>query len=394
MWRNRSILLCRAGTTKDGNVDRLGRDILDGFRAVGWTASDVVLPGENPGPALGQIAGRIASGAFDLILSVQDMGLFGGADVDAIMTRGGARRLYWALDHPYSCWSSVAKLPANAILLYPTRSNVECCRRHLRSDLTPYCIPHGAARREAKPWAERSIGALFVGNAPKQPPDHIRRAWPHSYPPLWARVLETMAERFEPNGTPTLEGLAEMALGENGQDPASVKTGDFMLLLAVFDAYAWAVVRVAYVSALRDLPVTLIGQGWEAFAGDAMRLQGPLPTNEARLAMADAKLILNFQSPWFRSHERIFEGMAAGCAVAAVGGGVLANTSGQADDPADDAAIAYLGPPRDAGARVSALLDSDARLQTLAESGRADQRQRHGWDDRVKSLLDHVERAG
>ncbi|HEY1720867.1 MAG TPA: glycosyltransferase [Magnetospirillaceae bacterium] len=393
MWRNRSILLCRAEATKAGNVDRIGREILDGFRANGWMAVDHIIDTANLREAKPQIIERIASGEFDLMLSVQDMGAIDGVTASGLLTQGGTRRLYWALDHPYSAWTSVAKLPTNAIVTYPTRSNVACCRNYLRSDITPLCVPHATVRQTCKPWSERHTKVFFVGNAPKESPEQIRKSWPSRYPPLWAGVLETMAALFEINTTPTLEGLAEGALREKGRNPNTIKKSDFMLLLATFDAYAWGVVRHTYMDAFRDLPLTVVGQGWDAFAGKSMRVLGPMETGASRALMAESKLILNLQSPWFRSHERIYEGMAAGCAVAAVGTGVFANVSTVADDPADRTAIAYLGAPEEAAAKVSALLGDDAALETLADAGWTEQQARHGWDNRVKTLLDAVEQA-
>jgi hypothetical protein len=395
MWRNRSILLCRAGISADGNADRIGSEIMAGFRAQGWTATDIVVDPKNARATEAEVAARIGRGEFDIVMSVQAMGLITGPLADEIMLRGGVRRLYWALDHPYSGWTSVAQLPIDTILTYPTRSNLDCCRRFLRPDLRPICIPHAAARRDARPWSGRGIRAIFVGNASKDSPETIRRTWPQRYPPVWAGLLDAMAQRFEVNAASTLEGLAETALRDAGRDPAGIKQSDFMLLLSTFDAYARATVRMAYMTALRGHPITVVGTGWEFLAGHALDIRGPLPTIEARDLMSEAKLVLDLLPPWYRSHERIFEGMASASAVATTASGVLANVSGQADDPdpAERTAIISLGKPDEARARIDALLGDDAGLEVLAMAGHAEQRTRHGWDDRVKMLLDQVERT-
>ena len=381
MWRNRSILLCRAEATRDGNVDRIGREILDGFRANGWTAVDIVLPTAQPIPALVGTVGRIDGGEFDLVLSVQEMGMFGGSEIDAIMARGGARRLYWALDHPYSCWQTVASLATKSIVTTPTRGNVHCFERFLRHDLKPIMVAHGAAPREAAPWSARTIPALFVGNAPATPPDRLRQEWPDRHPALWAGLLDEMAVRFDPFASDSLHDLALDAMAACNIDPATIQRSDIMGILGAFDAYAWARARLDYIWALRETPVTLVGRGWDGIADGAMKAIGPLPTEKSRALMDHASLVLNLLPAWYRSHERVFEGMAAGCAVATTG--------------VDDVdAILALGPLAGAGERLNELLADSARLQSLGEAGRAELRARHSWAHRVAALLDAIAAAG
>ncbi len=390
MWRNRSILLCHADATRDGNVDRIGREILDGFRANGWAAVEVMLPAADPTPRLVDTVAQLERGEFDLVLSVQDMGMFGGPEIDAILARGGARRLYWALDHPYSCWQTVAGLPPNAIVTYPTRGNIDCAERFLRRDRAPIGLAHGAMPRDRKPWAERTIPALFVGNAPAVLPETMRRDWRGRYPAKWAGVLEAMAAQFDPIRSDSLDGLADEALAARGIDPAQVQRSDFMLVMSVFDAYAWALTRLAYVGAMRGAPVTIVGRGWESMAvGDTSAL-GPLPTDQARASMDRAQLVLNILPAWYRSHERVFEGMAAGCAVATTGHGTIANATGVNGGAADEIAVYHLGPPDGAGERLGALLNDHERLRALAEAGHAEFSARHKWSDRVKSLLNSI----
>jgi len=381
MWRNRSVLLCRAEATRDGNVDRIGREILDGFRSNEWTAVDIVLPPADPMPALVGAVSRIERGEFDLVLSIQDMGMFGGGEIDVILARGGARRLYWALDHPYSCWQTVAGLAANSIVTYPTRGNLDCFGRFLRSDIAPVAIAHGAAARDAAPWSKRTIPALFVGNAPAKSPDALRREWHERYPAHWSAVLDEMADRFDPFPSDSLHGLAIEALTARGIDPTAVKRDDFMLLLGSFDAYAWARARLDTIGALRDAPITLVGRRWDGMAGGAMKPIGPLPTDRARALMDQARIVLNILPAWYRSHERMFEGMAAGCAVATTG--------------VDDVdAIYAIEPHAGASERLNDLLADSVGLRAMAEAGRAEQRARHTWSHRVATLLDAVAAAG
>ena len=365
---------------------------MDGFRAQGWNATDLVLP-QDGGFTLVQTSGRIERGEFKLILSVQEMGLFGGPGVDAIMAKGGVRRLYWALDYPYSCWTSVAGLAASSIVSYPTAGHLGCARQHLRGDVTLLTLAHAAKRREPLPWQDRTIEALFVGNAPAADPESMRASWATRYPQPWSGVLEEMAERFDPLRTDALDALAREAVEARGYDSTRIDRNNFMVLIATFDQYAWTRTRFAYLDAMRDLPITLVGRGWEPFAGGAAKILGPMPTEQSRALMAQSKLVLNLQPRWFRSHERVFEGMAAGCAVATTGPGTIANAIGAESDPADETAVVCLGPPAEAAAHLRALLGDEPRLRALADAGLAEQRARHTWAHRVGALLRALDAA-
>lgn len=390
MWRQRSLLLCRGAETHHGNVDRIGQEILAAFRELGWSVADAVIDGADPRATLDPLRERIEAGEFDLQLSVQDMGHFAGSLIGELFARGGVRRLYWSLDHPYSSWRAVADLPPGAVVTYPTASNLDCCRRHLRADIDLHCVAHAAIPQEGHPWEGRDIEILFVGNMPRPLPAEMRAGWRAEHGETWASLLEAMAERFDPAGTPSLDGLADEVLAARGLSPG---LQDRFELMRVFDLYAWAEARLAYARALSELPVTFVGAGWEGIAGGAGRTLGPMESGQARALMARSRIVLNLLPAYYRSHERVFEGMAAGAVVASTGGGYLANARRLESDAADGSAILNLGPPGEAPMRLGALLGDETALRRMAEAGWQEQRAHHSWRHRVAELLKAVEEA-
>lgn len=385
-WRLRSVLLCRGGASSDGNVDRMGEAVIEAFRQEGWHGEVVNLGVGDYEANERAVVARLRAGAFDLMVSLQDMGHYNRPDAAEIFAEGGVRRLYWGLDHTYSAWKSVLELPPGTIVSFPTASNLQCCRRFLRQDLVLHCLAHAAAPLELEPPpdGERPIAALFIGNRGRQTPEEMMREWPRQHDALAVRVLHDMADAFDALGSESLEGLTERVLAAHHIRP---DRPTFFGLLQIFDAYAWARSRAAYVEALAGLPVTFVGRGWEGVVDTPARALGPLPSAEARALMTQARVVINILPAYYRSHERIFDGMAAGAAVASTGRDVIANALGEERDAADDVAIAYLGPPDQAGERLRMLLADEAARRAMAEAGRAEQRARHTWRARVAALL-------
>lgn len=183
------ICLFQAEATTDGNVDRIGREIIAAFAQRGWIAEAVDISHGDAADAFQDAIGRLTPGDTNILLSVESLGLMVG--IEEIVAHTGARQLYWALDHPCSGLQRLRRLPAGSVVTFPAQANVTCCRTYIRPDLAQGCAAHGTAPMTARPqpWDQRDIDILFIGNVDGPTPGDLRAQW-RQFPAPWPQVLE------------------------------------------------------------------------------------------------------------------------------------------------------------------------------------------------------------
>ncbi|MBI3444907.1 MAG: glycosyltransferase [Magnetospirillum sp.] len=380
--KQKRICLFRGNVTTDGNVDRIGKSMMAAFAANGWSAELVDISQGNPAEAFARLVRLAETEGIDYFLSVEAMGLLTGAE--ALLEKSGARQLYWALDHPYSGVDRLLGLPRESVATFPTRSNLDCCSTYLRQDLVLACAAHAAEPTAVRAWSDRDIQILVVGNVDGPHPDAIRAGW-RQMPAPWPMVLEHMAETWASAPRTPLEDLARGALVAAGASGADGHA--FFRVQGQFDNWARLFVRHATIATLSALPLTLVGRGWETVGAPTHNRLGPRPAEEVAELMARSKLVLNILPDYYRSHERVFEAMAAGCAVVSSGTGYLANAMGTETYSGDQTAISYMGPLAGRGERLSGLWNDAPAIAALAEAGLAEFLAHHTWDHRVAGLM-------
>lgn len=376
------ICLFRGNATTDGNVDRIGVALLAGFAANGWDAEVVDLSRGDPSEAFARVVAAAEAKGLDFFLSVEGMGMMSG--LESLLANTGARQLYWALDHPYSGLERLRGLAAGSVATFPSRSNIACCRDYIRQDLIFAMGAHGAEPATPLPWAERDVGILFAGNADGPDPAGMRQEW-RSLPQPWGQVLDAMVELWSAAPQTPPESLARDALTAIGA--TNVDGRNFFAVQRMFDDWARLYVRHAAIPTLAELPLTLVGRGWEGLAAPGHTVLGPRPAGEVAGLVARARLALNILPDYYLSHERVFAAMAAGTAIATTGSGYLANALGCERHAADDTAIAYLGALSERPERLAALWADQAGLAQQAEAGLDEFRRHHTWERRVAGLL-------
>ena len=291
--------------------------------------------------------------------------------------------LVYFVDHPAYHYSTVrAPLPHLAVT-FATASEVPFCEQHVRNDIPVRHLLHAAEpSHEALPaWETRDIPLLLSASLHGEP-DAIRAGWrKHG-----AEVEQSLQQIVDAHDEAPRRPLAEAIARVIGRDdlPIEVLSSYF----AATDIYICSRARRDLVAALGHLPLTVCGKGWDGLAAECTTQGKPvrfLPSQTAPDAMAlmrRAKLVINPMPPYYESHERPFQAMAAG-AVAVVGPGDLFG--------APEFAGGVITMPVDAQEVAAALevaLAGELRLAEIAAAGTRAQKTAHTWDHRAATLIE------
>jgi GT2 family glycosyltransferase len=131
------------------------------------------------------------------------------------------------------------------------------------------------------------------------------------------------------------------------------------------------------------LPVTLVGSGWERYAGEGQVLRRSVPSEELGDWYRSAEVVLNDHwddmARWGLVSNRVFDALACGACV------VSDEVPGMAE--LLDDAVVTVSDPAELGPTVRALLDDpDARAER-AERGRRAVLAAHTWEHRAAELV-------
>lgn len=186
-----------------------------------------------------------------------------------------------------------------------------------------FFFPHAIDRELATdPGRKRSLDVVFLGSCYDY--ENLRKEWQQKYPPEVAKVIENAIDISLSGHLKTfIQALVE-AWNGSGLDPAGF---DFKDLCFYVDNYVRGWDRVSLVRAIKDVPVHIYGglwdnemmvKGWDYYLkGQKNVIVNPAVSFDQSLEiLKDSKISLN-SIPFFRngSHERIFNGLAAGAVV-------------------------------------------------------------------------------
>lgn len=372
------LIAIGSATTLYGNITRMAARWAEAFKNLGLPVTLVNVGASDGLDILNQHirANRIAA-----YITLQGVGVFPPAE-EAALARVGVRRAMVCLDHPVSDYPMVGTAPPGTVVTYPTVANAAFSRTVLRPDLPIHCLAHGATPiGDPLPWGERDIDIYFSGSLEEK----IFGTGPGNWPGLrddLCCILDKSTEVFDLySGELPEEALFSIL---RSKKITTVSGGDFFLMVKALDAYARFRVRLDFINALGKFPVTIAGGGWQGHAPAGHHLLGLQDASEVALMVARSRIVLNLLPAYYKSHERLFESMAAGAATLSTGSDWLEN----AGAPAGTSVGRILGlcRPELAAEIVSGMLRDPDTAQALGAAGRAEFLCRHTLTHRASHL--------
>ncbi len=170
------------------------------------------------------------------------------------------------------------------------------------------------ASRALVPWSRRPRRMLFVKTG--DDPDRQRAFWDRWPAPLRA-VLHECADVLAARSPGPIAPVVQACLAAH----SLLLDGNKGILFGVLhevDTYIRALRATVMARALLQLPVDIVGGGWDHVRNEPgrARFHAPIPAGELEAAYADTQILVNV-TPNFASgaHERVVRGFAAGCCV-------------------------------------------------------------------------------
>lgn len=324
----------------------------------------------------------LEDGAVALFCCVNGIGL--PSDGAGFYALSDAPVFAYFVDHPVYHLDRLRAAVPRLTVSFPTADNVACCRRMI-GPVPPAChVAHGAAAVAETPWEDRDIPVLFAGTCHGGPPEDQRRAW-RGRGDGEARVLGAIVEAHDVEPETPLELVIAEVTG--------LDEGDGAALAPVFiaaDTYLRDRAKARVVAALAGTGAVVCGEHWGFLAGSVpgVRFEGARPTTEVKPLMRKAKITFNALPPYYASHERVFQAMAAGSVAASPRSPLWRETfpAGEMIElPYGEAGV---------GEVLRAALADDGGLRRMAEAGRRAFAAAHTWDHRAGAILDAIAGGG
>jgi hypothetical protein len=280
------------------------------------------------------------------------------------------------VDHPaYHPERLAAPIP-NLRLAFPSRTNLDFCRRALGVGVPLLHLPHAAEPVVGLPWAERDIPVFYSGSPMAADPESLRGNW-RNFGATAREAMEAVVAAHDKVPRRPLESVVAEVLGL----PLAA-FGRYRPVFLAVDAYLRSRIKVETLKALADagIEVAVCGRGWEAVPG-RRRLLGSLDAPATFALMGRSRLVLNLLPPYYESHERVFQAMAAGA--------LAATTPSDLWDRLFPNGECLSLPCRPDGiaATVAEILDRPEEMAERAAAGRAAFLAGHTWDHRVDAIL-------
>lgn len=332
-----------------------------------------------------RIRALLEEGGIALFVCLNGMGL--PREAGTFYDRLGIPVVALFVDHPFYHLDRLAVPLPRLFLTFPSRSHVAFCRQSLGLAGPLLHLPHAAAEMAVAVPAERDIQILYSGSPLAADPEGLRDRWRRLGRESCA-ALEAIVAAHDAAPARPLEAVVAEILG---QPPEAVARLRPFFLAA--DAYLRSRIKVEALKALAaaGIEVAVCGQRWEAVPG-SRRLLGSRDVPATLGLMARSRMVLNLLPPYYESHERVFQAMAAGARAATTPAELWADLFGAGE------CLALPCDPRDLARSVADALADPAALARDAERGREAFAGAHTWDHRVGSLLDflatHGENAG
>ncbi len=324
---------------------------------------------------------------FDAILS------FNGIGSENHATNNGQSRaifditdipfISWMVDHPaYHHKRLTSNIPKRVSLCV----NQEHCELIKQAGFTGknFVLLAGAmgTLEEPKDYRKKkyqaTLAATWMGNPVP--------FWENSYDAALGRIVEEAINRliYDATASPFL-ALSNAALNHG----FSIQPGPqiFNILCGMLN-FIRSLDRVRTIRALAnsELPVNIVGSGWEAYTGPRGKLN--FSSNQDTTAMLetyrDSKVVFNFNAANGAS-ERAFAGMIAGSAVLSDFSEALNSITNHGKD------ILFFdrSKPGDVAQKLGELIESDIG-ETIARNSRESVLREHLWLHRIDQLQSHL----
>ena len=368
--RMRRVVLFRAHS-QYGSVNRMVEELAAAFASHG--VQPVVLDA-----LADEFAGRLrrvlTDGGIGLLFSVN--GIMLPQQGAGFYANVRAPVFTWMVDHPIYHPDRVRAAVPRLTVGVPSPAHVRFCERAY-PEVAVVHMAHAAQPRTGRPWPDRDVPAIFSGSREGGASAAQRSAW-QSSDARQARVFESAIEAHDADPARPLEEILGEITGFEVSDVAAIRP-----LFAVVDRYLRARLKEWGVAALAGTGAVVCGGGWQGTSDtlSGIRWLGSRSVDETLAWMDRACMTVNLVPPYYASHERVFQAMAAGSAAATSPSPLWADAF---------AGDAYIGLPYGATEMADAvpdLLADRTRLEAVAERGQRAFLAGHTWAHRVDQVL-------
>lgn len=366
-----------AGDALHGNVARMLGGLERGFAGLG--VDTFILDVRRPDFA--EVLGRVvADGGVDFFVSMTGLGL----DLSAknnLFDRIGRPLVSIYLD-PLVGYADQVCIPIRRRIVTTVS---DCDLDYWRAAAPGIAIrhlPHAAEPAPSRPWAERDISLLFSATGCENP-ERMRENWSRHGESVSKGLNSILEVYLRAPLQPLTDAIAEVLGGRvDVKNPYAIHP-----YFVTLDIYLRARARWRFLAALRGLPVTVVGKGWEAFAAHhadcGFRFEDPRPATEVQNLMARTKIVLNTCTGFHGTHERVFDAQAAGA--------VAATTPTRWFRAHASENTIILPDGDEAAEELDRLLARDPDAEKIAAGGWAWQARHHTWMHRARDILTWVE---
>jgi hypothetical protein len=165
--------------------------------------------------------------------------------------------------------------------------------------------------------SERTTDILFVGTCTD--PELVNANWRQLYSPGVVHVLEAVAEAWTADLARPLHDIVDQALNQIGCERGGEEDRELVtILVGEVNRYVRCKTRIDVLRALKDLPLTIYGEGWQSVLPDTkFEFRPKIAYHQAEIETCRAKIVLNPQAIAIHGvGERSLGGMMNGALVA------------------------------------------------------------------------------
>lgn|GEM_PF-1542990 len=296
------------------------------------------------------------------------------------------------VDHPIFHSQRILAPVRNLFMSFPTSHHVDFCRMFFGDVLNVTHIPHAAETGTCGDWNDRDIPLFFSGTPMMGATNEEWSQWCRETPERLKNVHAMIAAHKESPGRPLELIIADQL------DVQPPWDGEGRIAILTYfekiDFYLRSLVKWETVSALRNLPLSVCGEGWETLdgAGDDWNVLGWVSAEETLNRMSRAKITLNLLPPYYESHERVFQAMANGSVPATTPAGLWDDLFAAGEPDACLLSLPY--DSADAAGFLTEALADDDRLREISKRGYEASKSSHTWRHRVDSILEFMRSHG
>ena len=306
-------ILAFVGQNENGILRRHSQDFIDLAEPYGLTGHIIDVSGPDwPDQLRGLLEGGV-------------LFAWGAAGIGARLRPGGAP-LWDAVKVPFISMlsDSPSWMPANHRVAsefvangYVFRDWLDVQRRLIRSPQISALLPHGIIGnplRDAVAWRDRPHRMMFVktGHAPE-----LHRLHWRELPPRFRAVIEDTSAAALQAGVGDITGTLLDCLDHHGLY-LEQQTHVLFALMREVDVYVRDCRSTAMAMALRDLPVDIVGRGWDHVErlGGRARFHKAVDAATLPTLYSQTQFLVNTM-PNFSTctHERVLHGFASRCCV-------------------------------------------------------------------------------